>query len=529
MIKFNSPFKEKFLQFIKTKALTSSNCQGRYWKYLKDFDSYVVQQGFNQSVLTELLVMGWYPQRPNESLNLWQHRLVPLRRFGIWDLSKGNECFKVPGTGTTVWKGPSTLSGPFASRIRMFLSTFTKKTRKVYKYFTSLAYFDNYCKDIINDNSNIQLTKNLVEGWYKTILNNSEKTILSRMYALRLFAYWLIEQGEFAYINCNSTKTKRNKKRIFKSCFACKLKDFIKFKQNSGYIYKSSITILHNFDNFCVTNNFNDKTITKKIMDLWSKKRSTENYKSQLDRIQKVNVFSKHLRSLGYDSYVLAFNQSKNKALVHVLSDEEMISIYKQIDIIKNNKPWLNYTYPVILRLIYFCGLRISEACNVQVQDFDCENNKLTIKGGKNNRDRELLLSDDVIHLLKVYDKKLSRYFPTRLWFFTGENILRHVTAQSVRIKFNLAWNKTPFNKKVEKKPTVHCLRHTYIVNTIRRWMEENKDVNTLYPYLSKYLGHKSIKGTQYYFQFLSCHYPMVLKKLEFTNFIIPEVYHEKI
>ena len=528
MIEFNSSFKYDFIEFIKTKQSYSKNCQGRYFRYLKDFDLYVIKQGYNKSVLTQAIVMGWYPQRINESLNLWQHRLVPLRQFGLWSLRKGCNSFIVPSTNTAVWHVSSSLIGPFASRIRKFLATFPQTTSASYSYFTSLAYFDNFCKNKIQNNkSNIKLNKYLVETWYESLSDKTNRLIHNRINALRLFAYWLIDQGEIAYIPTIIKKGNAKKTREFKSCFSNQLNEYIKLKHNSGCNYKTSINILHNFDNHCELRKYNEAFITKEIMEEWAKKRITENFNSQIDRIQKVNSFSKYLRKLGLDSYVIKHKLKKNKPLVHVFSDEEIICLFKQIDNLENSKPWLAYTYPVILRIIYLCGLRINEACNLKVSDFNIEKKTLFVKAGKNNRDRELLLSDGASQLLILFNKKVSNYFINRDWLFIGESRNRHVTAETVRNKFNLAWSRTNLNTIVDKKPTVHCLRHTFIVNTIRKWLEEDYDVNTLYPYLSKYLGHKSIEGTQYYFHFLYCHYSEVLKKMEFTNSMIPEVYNE--
>jgi integrase/recombinase XerD len=39
-------------------------------------------------------------------------------------------------------------------------------------------------------------------------------------------------------------------------------------------------------------------------------------------------------------------------------------------------------------------------------------------------------------------------------------------------------------------RPTLHALRHTFAVESIRRWYQEGVDVQALLPHLSVYLGH---------------------------------------
>ena len=52
----------------------------------------------------------------------------------------------------------------------------------------------------------------------------------------------------------------------------------------------------------------------------------------------------------------------------------------------------------------------------------------------------------------------------------------------------------------VHKTPTVHSLRHTYVVTKMNEWMTAGKNFDALVPYLSRYLGHTSVDETQYYY-----------------------------
>jgi integrase len=528
MTKLSSVFKTQLELFLKTKEHNSEGYQKKYFKYLNDFDSYADNLCVNKPVLTEFLVMGWYPQRTSESIDIWKHRLVPLRQFASWTLLKGMKSFMVPSTGNIILHTSTSLKGPFSSRIIQFLESYKPSSVKADQYFTSLAYFDRYCQSKFpNSNQELKLNREIVTDWYEKLIGEHCNQLKYRMVALRNFAYWLIEHGESAYIAPNLKKHKEQQVKSIVGPLGKKIQEFIDFKHSSGFSYKTASTVLYNFERFCIKNNFNDTIVTKKLMDAWSIQRITEGINSKINRIQIVNSFSVHLQRLGYDSYVRSCKGSKNKKLVHILSDEELKSLFLEIDVLRKGRTWMKYTYPVILRLIYCCGLRIDEACHIRINDWDHDNNKVTIIGGKNKKDREIYLADDVNLMMQEYNKKIANYFPTRIWFFQGSNAHSHIAHFSVRKVFNEAWERTPYSNKVEKKPTVHCLRSTFVVNTVRRWMEEGKDVNTLYPYLSKYLGHKGINETQWYLQFVVYHYPLVLKKLEFTNSIIPELYNE--
>lgn len=418
MTKFTSIFKTQLEFFLKTKEHNSEGHKKKYFKYLKDFDSYVNSLKVDKPFLTESLVMGWYPQRTSESRDLWQHRLVPLRQFSSWALSKGMKSFMVPCTGNFIVHNSTSLNGPFSTRIIKFIESCDSSIITTSHNFTSLAYFDQYCQSkIVDGKQKLTLSKEIVTCWYKKLLCGNKKLLPTRMAALRIFAYWLIKQGEPAYIAPNLKSDKLHQVKPFISDLGKKIQDFIDYKHSSGFYYKTSTDILHNFDLFCIKNNFNDTIVTKKLMEAWSIQRPTEGINNKINRIRIINIFSIHLRNLGYDSYVKDYIGSKKKQLVHILFDEELKSLFQEIDVFGRGRTWMKYTYPVILRLIYCCGLRIDEACHIQVNNWDHDNHKVTIIGGKNKKDREIYLAEDVSLMMQEYDKKITKYFPSRNWF----------------------------------------------------------------------------------------------------------------
>lgn len=90
--------------------------------------------------------------------------------------------------------------------------------------------------------------------------------------------------------------------------------------------------------------------------------------------------------------------------------------------------------------------------------------------------------------------------------------------------RFNIAWNATSFASACPDKPTVHSLRHTFVVKRMNAWMEQNIPLRSMLPYLSKYLGHKSIEDTFYYYHQLDSAFRIVHNKDSRSKVIIPEV-----
>jgi len=77
--------------------------------------------------------------------------------------------------------------------------------------------------------------------------------------------------------------------------------------------------------------------------------------------------------------------------------------------------------------------------------------------------------------------------------------------------------------------PRLHDFRHSYSVHCLKRWVLNGDDLTNLLPYLSKYLGHNDLRGTQHYLRLTADLYPKIVACVEQSfSFLIPEVeFHE--
>ncbi len=152
-------------------------------------------------------------------------------------------------------------------------------------------------------------------------------------------------------------------------------------------------------------------------------------------------------------------------------------------------------------RLIYLNGLRLTEACYLSFSEVDLSGGVITILDGKGNKDRLVYLSDDMRDLCCDYWGYLTRTAGcVPEWFFPGRKIGDPIGRSTVDSIFTSFWNKTAFADECSVKPTVHDLRHSYVVERINLWMAQGFDFDQMLPYLSKFLGHKSFNETHYYY-----------------------------
>ena len=159
-----------------------------------------------------------------------------------------------------------------------------------------------------------------------------------------------------------------------------------------------------------------------------------------------------------------------------VLSKEEIELVYKQIRSLK---------YRAIFLVLYSTGLRISEALNLQVKDIDSKRMVVTVRNGKGNKDRTVMLSKKLLLILREYYKSCKIKPKTYLFFGTSPDKPQY--PRWVQHKINLAGKKAGINKNV----TCHVLRHSFATHLL-----ENKvDVRRI----QLLMGHGSLRTTSIY------------------------------
>lgn len=181
--------------------------------------------------------------------------------------------------------------------------------------------------------------------------------------------------------------------------------------------------------------------------------------------------------------------------------------------------------YRILFRLLYCCGLRISEGCLLKRKDINLEHGTVCILHAKGDKDRLIYMPEDLRLLCKVYWEILATQIPEGTeWFFPSMKTTKPLPKTSVDKKFNQFWAATPFASSCDKKPTVHSLRHTFVVDRMNAWMLEACNLNRMMPYLSSHLGHAGPKETFYYYHQVEKAFQVVRKKDTASLAVIPEV-----
>jgi len=313
----------------------------------------------------------------------------------------------------------------------------------------------------------------------------------------------------------------------YRSQLAPYISGLIRQKRVDGYSYEFEAYMLEHFDRFCIKSGYDNGSLTRDLVMAWAEQRPTEskNYRNQ--RVSFVRQLSLYMISLNMEAYIPRAFESNAISVPHILSTDEIREFYKAVDSFlpyQSNFQRFSLSYSVLFRLFYCCGLRLSEGCYLKRSAANLKNGCLSIYQSKGHKDRVVFVSRDMLQMCKNYDRLMQKLVPDREWFFPGRDESKPFPKTSIDKKFSYFWNMTPYAGKVDKKPTVHSLRHTYVVTKMNEWMSEGKGFGAMMPYLSRYLGHASIDETQYYYHQVVSAFEIVRKHDSVAARVIPEV-----
>lgn len=164
------------------------------------------------------------------------------------------------------------------------------------------------------------------------------------------------------------------------------------------------------------------------------------------------------------------------KKLPIVLSQEEVQLMFTAC---KNTK------HTVILAILYSCGLRVSELINLKWVDIDRSRKIINIIAAKGNKDRQVMLTDQLIPLLEKYCKEYNLQKST--YILSGQNNADQYSSRSVGEVIKQLAEKAGINKRVY----THLMRH----NCFTHMVENGTDINLI----KELAGHSNVKTTSIY------------------------------
>jgi integrase/recombinase XerD len=310
------------------------------------------------------------------------------------------------------------------------------------------------------------------------------------------------------------------------------LESFIKYKRSLGYGYTTERGNFQRFSEYTSNYRIKNKSLSKELVLGWTARRKNESVKTWEHRASNLRQFALYLQSQGYEAFIppKSHKVRRDDYIPYIFSHEQIEHLFQVIDSMPphsmSNK---HESYPLLFRLIYCCGLRISEALHLRIIDIDFDKEVLFIRGSKFNKDRLIPVSGLLAGMLLKYHSLFNATIPLEDYFFRNKNGTSLTRNRVYKVYRNLLWKaKIPHGGK-GKGPRVHDLRHTFCVHTLAKQVKNGLDLYIALPILSVYIGHNSVGATQRYLRLTVEAYPFLLEKVSRTcAYVIPEVVEDE-
>lgn len=196
-----------------------------------------------------------------------------------------------------------------------------------------------------------------------------------------------------------------------------------------------------------------------------------------------IRLFFEYLQRLGEikrNPYTLKVKSPVNNPR-NILTQNEIQILYKTAQ---------NLEEKTILHLCYGCGLRRSEAQDLNIKDVNFEQKLLFVRKGKGKKRRVIPITEKITNDLQDYYKQseLYRNENQEAFFITHQG--NRITGTTIYEIFKKLLEKTKINTP-EKNICLHSLRHSIATHLLENEMSIEMVRN--------FLGHQNLKTTQIY------------------------------
>jgi integrase/recombinase XerD len=145
--------------------------------------------------------------------------------------------------------------------------------------------------------------------------------------------------------------------------------------------------------------------------------------------------------------------------------------------------------YKAILGTAYGAGLRVSEVASLKVDDIDSKRMLIRVEQGKGRKDRNAMLSPQLLTLLRLWwkeGKRRSVMLPHG-WLFPGRSCTDPISTRQI----NRAIHEAAEAAGIRKRVSPHTLRHSFATHLL----EQDVDIRVI----QVLLGHSKLDTTALY------------------------------
>lgn len=147
-----------------------------------------------------------------------------------------------------------------------------------------------------------------------------------------------------------------------------------------------------------------------------------------------------------------------------------------------------HHTIPILFRLIYSCGLRASEVANLKCSHIDLTGDVITVRDGKNGKDRLVPLSESMAKNMEQFYQRYHHDDDSKDNYFFRGKYKNKLTRHRIYKWFRICLESAGIHHLGKGKgPREHDLRHSFCVHSLKKMQKQGMDLYASLPILCRF------------------------------------------
>ena len=280
---------------------------------------------------------------------------------------------------------------------------------------------------------------------------------------------------------------------------------FLAFKRAMGMGYRRAELVLNSFVRF-VRDRYGDRpapldqAVTQWVTRIEGRKAITVG--NEFGVVRQLCLFRRRSDPYGFvpDHAVAPIKESV--FVPYIFSRKEVLALVDAATRHEGRNMWGAMLRALTL-ILYCTGMRLGEAARLRLVDADLRTAVLTVQRSK-GRSRILPIRNDLVVELRQYLRQREEVLaasgandPLTLFIRRdGSALTLRAASDALRCLLRNLGLKPPCGRL---GPRPYEFRHAFAVHRLTAWAVEGVDVHAQLPWLSAYLGHQDVLGTEVY------------------------------
>jgi integrase len=285
---------------------------------------------------------------------------------------------------------------------------------------------------------------------------------------------------------------------------ASEAQEFLRFKRAMGMGYQRAEFVLEGFVRF-VADRWGEhgQAPLEEAVTRWSARiagRKAVTLGNEFGVIRQLCLFRRRRDPSSYVPEHALAPVKESVFLPYIFTHDEVRRLLAAATSHKGRSIWAAMLRALVL-VLYCTGMRLGEAVRLRTADVDLDRGTLKIERSK-GRSRIVPIRDDLVEELRRYAQARQSLVghgtdPVAFFLRLDASPLTVKSASETLRRLLRELGMKPPSGRSGARP--YELRHAFAVHRLTAWAMEGVDLHARLPWLSAYLGHQNVLGTEVY------------------------------